>query len=196
MSAEPVPSVPRWWLRPLTSAEYLALPHSECPTELEEGKLLMIPPPMPRHSRASRRLANALEPALPPGYEVLQEAGVDLELAPLDQPATIRVPDLVVARTEAFRRVDESGGVLRASEVLLVVEILSPGSGRIDRVVKRDEYADADIGHYWIVDLDPPVSVLAHRRVGQWGYADGGEITGTFRATEPFRFALDLATLL
>jgi hypothetical protein len=39
----------------------------------------------------------------------------------------------VVARTEALKRVDEHGGVVPASDVLLAVEIVSPGSGRTDR---------------------------------------------------------------
>jgi Putative restriction endonuclease len=56
--------------------------------------------------------------------------------------------------------VDRDGGLLRASDVLVVVEIASPGSQRLDHVVKRHEYADAGIGHYWIVDLDEPVTLL------------------------------------
>jgi Uma2 family endonuclease len=49
--------------------------------------------------------------------------------------------------------------------VLLAVEILSPSSRRTDRVMKADEYAEADILHYWIVDPDPPVSLTALRLV-------------------------------
>ncbi|WP_374758752.1 Uma2 family endonuclease [Tsukamurella ocularis] len=52
-------------------------------------------------------------------------------------------------------RVAHAGG-LTAADVLLAVEILSPGSGRTDRVIKRAEYAVAGIRHYWIGDLDGP----------------------------------------
>ena len=40
------------------------------------------------------------------------------------------------------------------------------------------------------------MSVLACHQAGALGYADSGEITGTFRATAPFPFELELATLL
>jgi len=55
---------------------------------------------------------------------------------------------------------DRDGGLLRAGDVLVVVEIVSAGSRRLDHVVKRGEYADAGIGHYWIIDLDGPVTLL------------------------------------
>ncbi|MCA4995831.1 Uma2 family endonuclease [Tsukamurella tyrosinosolvens] len=41
-----------------------------------------------------------------------------------------------------------------AADVLLAVEVLSPGTRRVDLVMMRSEYADAGIPHYWIVDLD------------------------------------------
>lgn len=196
MSAAPFVVPQQWWRRPLTVAAFLALDEVEFPAEVAEGRMIMIPPPLPRHSWAGYQLAVAVNAVAPEGYRAVPEVGVDLELAPLDQPATVRVPDLVVARTEAFKRVDEGGGLLRARDVLLAVEILSPGSQRTDRVVKRDEYADADIPHYWIVDLDPPVSVLTHHRAGEFGYTNGGEVTGTFRTSEPFEFELELARLV
>lgn len=86
--------------------------------------------------------------------------------------------------------------MLCASEVVLVVEVVSPSSRRHDYVIKRGEYADAGISHYWIVDLSTPVSLLACHLAGEFGYADGGEITGRFTVTEPFPAEIDLDTLL
>ncbi|PQM44493.1 Uma2 family endonuclease [Mycobacterium talmoniae] len=43
-----------------------------------------------------------------------------------------------------------------AAEVVLVVEIVSPGSRRMDHVMKLYEYAKAGIEHYWIVDTEAP----------------------------------------
>lgn len=40
-----------------------------------------------------------------------------------------------------------------AADALLAVEVLSPGTRRVDLVMIRSEYADAGIPHYWIVDL-------------------------------------------
>ena len=76
--------------------------------------------------------------------------------------------------------------MIRAAEVLVVVEIVSPGSRRTDHVAKRSEYADAGIPHYWIVDLDEPVSLLDCHLAEGFGYQDGGSIAGVFTTTEPF----------
>jgi hypothetical protein len=85
--------------------------------------------------------------------------------------------------------------VIRASDVLVVVELVSPSSRRTDHVIKRGEYADAGIQHYWIVDLTEPVSLLACHLAGEFGYADGAAVTGTFTATAPFPVEIDLDVL-
>jgi Uma2 family endonuclease len=40
------------------------------------------------------------------------------------------------------------------TSLLLVIEILSPGTERHDRTVKRRRYQSAGVPEYWIVDLD------------------------------------------
>ena len=70
-----------------------------------------------------------------------------------------------------------------------------PGSKRTDHVAKRADYADAGIPHYWIVDLDDPISLVACHRGGELGYIDGGAVTGVFDTTEPFPVRLDLGAL-
>jgi Uma2 family endonuclease len=101
-----------------------------------------------------------------------------------------------VVTDEALQRVRQEGGVLRASEVRLVVEIVSPGSTRTDHVYKRSEYADAGIPHYWIVDTTEPFSVLACHVAGEFGYAAGGAVTGQFSTTEPFPIEIEMSTLV
>ncbi len=54
---------------------------------------------------------------------------------------------------------------LEAVDVLVAVEIISPGTGTTDRVTKMYEYADARIPHYWLVDLDTPVTLTAYTLV-------------------------------
>ena len=73
--------------------------------------------------------------------------------------------------------------MLRASEVVLAVEIVSPGSERTDHTVKPLEYADAGIPHYWVVDLGEPgdrITLTAHHLAGEFGYGDAGPVAGTF----------------
>jgi hypothetical protein len=121
---------------------------------------------------------------------------VDLQLAPEDAPGTVRRSDVVVASRKARLRTRQEGGVIRASEVLVVVEVLSPGSRRTDHVHKRGEYADAGIPHYWILDVTEPVSLLACHLAGAFGYSDAGAVTGSFSAAEPFPVTIDLDALL
>jgi Uma2 family endonuclease len=180
----------------LTVAEYLEIGEIELGfSELVEGRLLMSPSPAPDHNYAALRLAVRLEDKLPTGWEIITDIDVDLQLAPADAPGTVRRPDLVVVEAEGRQRVRREGGVFRASEVLLIVEVVSPGSARTDHVQKRSEYADAGIPHYWIVDPTAPVSLLACHQAGEFGYADGGTVTGRFTATEPFPIEIDLDAL-
>jgi Uma2 family endonuclease len=181
----------------LTVAEYLDIGEIEPGySELVEGRLLMSPSPVPDHNRAVFRMAVGLDPQLPVGLEVIPDMDVDLQLAPPEAPGTVRRPDLIVVPRDARLRVRREGGVIRASDVLVVVEVLSPGPKRTDHVLKRSEYADAGIPHYWMVDIEPPISLLACHLAGEFGYADGGAVTDTFSASEPFPAQIDLDALL
>jgi Uma2 family endonuclease len=183
--------------RLLTVAEYLEIGEVEPGySELVEGRFVMSPSPAPDHSYAAGELKAQLRAQLPDGIEALEDLDVDLQLAPPDAPGTVRRPDLIVVPRDARLRVRREGGVLRASEVLVVMEVVSPGSKRTDHIVKRSEYADAGIPHYWIVDIEPPVSLLACHLAGEFGYADGGAVTDTFSTTEPFTATIDLDALL
>jgi Uma2 family endonuclease len=198
MSAQPAPRAqPLVGLsHPLTVAEYLEIGEVEPGyTELVEGRLLLSPSPKRRHSRACRKLWVSLDSQVPPELEVVEDVDVDLRLGAADEPGTVRRPDLVVARRAVAERVDEEGEVYYASDVVLAVEVVSPGSRREDHRVKRAEYADAGIPHYWILGVDEPVSLLACHLAGEFGYADDGAITGSFRATEPFPVEIDLDAL-
>jgi Uma2 family endonuclease len=66
----------------------------------------------------------------------------------------------------------------------------------MDHVLKRAEYAEAGIPHYWIVDLDTPASLVACHLAGELGYVDDGTPTGVFRTTKPFPVEIDLDALL
>jgi Uma2 family endonuclease len=181
----------------LTVAEYLEIGEIEPGySELVEGQLLMCPSPAPRHNRTAFRMGIQLERQLPPGFEVIPDMDVDLQLAPADAPGTVRRPDLIVVSLDASARVDREGGVIRASEVLIAVEVVSLGSKRTDHDHKRGDYADAGIPHYWIVDIVPPVSLLACHLAGEFGYADGGAVTGRFATAAPFPVEIDLDALL
>jgi Uma2 family endonuclease len=186
---------------PLTVADYVAL--GEDPDgvryELQEGNLVMAASPIPEHQRCILRLGARLEAALPAHLDVFPDVDVDLQLVAPRRPGTVRRPDLAVVTRAGFERRRREGGVLRASEVVLAVEIVSPGSERTDQVVKHLEYSDAGIAHYWVVDLGEPddrPQLTAHHLAGEFGYMDAGPVVGTFATTEPFPVRIDLDALV
>lgn len=183
--------------RLLTVDAYAALGEDDrYRSELQEGNLVMSPSPTPHHMIAMARILIQLDSQLPSGLLTVPDVDVDLELAPRGKPGFVRRPDLVVVRQSALDRVRHNGGVLRAGDVQVIVEIVSPGSQRTDHVIKRGEYADAGIPHYWIVDLDDPATLIDCHLAGKFGYQDPGPVGGRFATTEPFPVGLSLDDLL
>ena len=185
----------------LTVAEYAALPEyvDGLRVELVEGNLVMSPRPITVHQYCIHELLYQLRDQVPAALLGVAEVDVDLGLVPPAQPGFVRIPDLVVIPREAMDRQRRPGGRLHAAEATLAAEVSSPGSRRLDTIVKRDEYADAGIPHYWVVDLGEPgdrPQLTAHHLAGEFGYADGGPSSGAFTATEPFPVRVDLDALV
>ena len=181
----------------LTVAEYLEIGELDSGySELVEGRLLLSPSPVFDHNNAIFEFGVQARAQLPPELQVGLGVDVDLQLAGPDAPGTVRRPDLIIVSRAARRRQREFGGIVTAADVLVVVEALSPGSRRTDNVLKRSEYADAGIPHYWILDVTEPVSLLACHLAGEFGYSDSGAVTGTFTTEAPFPITIDLDALL
>ncbi|MBL8927219.1 MAG: Uma2 family endonuclease [Pseudonocardia sp.] len=198
MTALPVPPSASQPL--LTVAQFAALPEDNSRRfELVEGNIVMSPRPLGFHQRCLYMLLHQVDSQLPGDLIGLTEVDVDLALVPPTKPGFVRIPDLVVVPRGAMDRQRRAGGLFHASEVVLAVEVISPGSRRLDSIVKRDEYADAGIPHYWVVDLGEPgdrIMLTAHHQAGEFGYADPGPVVGTFTATEPFPVRVDLDALV
>jgi Uma2 family endonuclease len=175
--------------RRLSLADWAALPEdNSAQYELQEGVLMASPRPAGPHQRAVARLTTQLQPQLPAGWEVLPDFEV---LIRAEDPAIIRAPDLVVVRSD--------GGQARArpEEVLVAIEIISPGSRNVDLRLKPFEYADAGIAHYWVVDLDPPartITVFGLAAPGD-GYAESQTASDALTVVEPFDLYIDIAAL-
>jgi Uma2 family endonuclease len=192
MTAAPHSSAPRF-----TVADYLALPEdAESRYELQEGNLVMAPRPVPDHQICQFELGVQLRSRVPEHLRIVPDVDIDLELAPAGQPGTVRAPDLAVVSKEELQRVRRTGGLLRAAEVVLTIEIISPNSRRTDSVMKHSEYADAGIGHYWIIDLDDGPSLTACHLGGEFGYVDAAPVKGVFETDTPFPARVDLAALV
>ncbi|MGH9119812.1 MAG: Uma2 family endonuclease [Acidimicrobiales bacterium] len=166
----------------LTIADLEAMPDDGRRYELIGGAIVMTPAPSTLHQRALRRLSRTVEDACPPGHEVFF-APTDLDL-----PGEQRVePDLILA---------PAGSITHSrliTPVLLVVEIVSPGSRTNDRVTKRVTYAEAGIPHYWVVDIEAGSIALLRLLDGRYEtVAEGADIT----TTEPVAVELSISGLI
>ena len=180
----------------LTVAEFAALPEAtDGRYELQEGSVVISPRPMPEHQICLGNLQVQIAHQVPELLRLIPEVDIDLGLVSPTEPGFVRLPDLVVVTAAGIRRRRQEGRLLRASEVVLAIEILSLGSQRTDRSIKHAEYADAGIPHYWIVDIDSRPSLVACQLAGEFGYVDAAPVSGTFIADEPFPVRLDLDRL-
>ena len=60
-------------------------------------------------------------------------------------------PDVFVYRTASGRHLRDWDDI---SELVLVIEVLSPSTARYDRQLKRRRYQRARVPEYWIFDID------------------------------------------
>ena len=93
--------------------------------------------------RLSRALADYLDHH-PVGQVICSPA--DISWNPLD----LVQPDIFVVSLDEARTLDWA----RMQHLLLVAEVLSPGTARADRFTKRRLYQRARVPLYWIVDGD------------------------------------------
>jgi len=116
--------------------------------ELVDGQLLVTPSPILPHQRAVFELARLVD-------DYVKATGIGLTiLAPADveyDEHTVVQPDVFVAPLFHGR---EPRSYSELGPLLLVVEVLSPGSARADRVTKLRLYQRERVPQYWIVDLD------------------------------------------
>lgn len=137
---------------PITVEIWRRLPEEFCrEVEVVNGQVTRCEAPSRPHQVATRRIANLLETAATDYMETHPSAcldvGNDFDVTLWEVPAaTIRRPDVALH--------DCAPGDVRplpASFVRVVVEVVSPGSDKVDRVEKMGEYASAGIPFYWLV---------------------------------------------
>jgi Uma2 family endonuclease len=115
--------------------------------ELQEGNLLVMPPADDEHAEMIIMLGAWLMAGGHAG-RVLATPGVRVGTSG-------RSPDVVVRRTPRTGRTVW----IDPTEILLIVEIVSPGSVELDRYLKPVEYAQAGVRHFWRIERDRPATV-------------------------------------
>lgn len=119
--------------------------------ELVDGELLVTPAPSPAHQEAVSSLLFALRMYCEQhhvGRALTSPSDIELEAEDIRQPDVFILPD------SEWRRTASEGWPARV--LLLAVEVLSPSSARVDRLVKRPKYQRL-AQEYWIFDLDARV---------------------------------------
>lgn len=155
-----------------------AFPESHHRYELTDGALTVSPSPSSLHQAGAMRFGVRLEAAAPEPLAVTQAVEVRFGRQ------LTRIPDVLVVRSNQPGR-----HWFAPSEVLVAIEIESPGSHLEDRATKPALYAKYGIPHYWRIELDPPL-------ISTYCIGHGGtyQMTGTsprLSVSEPF--ALDVA---
>ena len=171
--------------RPFTRRDLDRMPDDGRRYEIVDGSLVVSPSPSRRHQRVSARLHALLADAAPQ-HLVALFAPIDVVLA----EDTVFQPDLLVARTAEF---DKPSHPVRP---VLVVEILSPSTRRIDVSLKRDRFEAAGCPSYWAVDPDAPSLTAWDLHGGR--YVEVARVEGEeeFTAVQPYPVVVTPARLL
>jgi len=148
--------------RRMTLAEFLAWDDgTETRYELIDGQPRAMAPAYPRHGLIERNAGRAIESLLGLGgpCRVYDQVGVVVEVR-LD--TRYYVPDLVMS-CEAL------GDDLYLREPRLIVEVLSPSTGRDDKAVKVPHYcALPTVAEVWLIDSQKALVFVWQKRNGQW----------------------------
>ncbi|MDN3355541.1 Uma2 family endonuclease [Actinomadura sp. DC4] len=185
-------ALPEWMMalpeEGVTAEEYDRMPEEICRRiEIVDGSIIVSPSATPRHNRIARLLANSIEDAAPPPWQVTTD--VDLRIS--DIPLHNRRPDILVFSGDP----DELP--VRPHQVLLAVEIMSKGSVNADRLDKPAEFAVAGIPHYWRVEQES-VGLIAYTYeldTAQKIYVPLGTHRAALKVEAPFPVTVDLDAL-
>lgn len=135
----------------ITAAEYRALEFEDTDNfqyELLNGEIVKKASPTIQHQRILRRVVKLFEKHLD-----ANPAG-ELFFAPLDvalDDFNVPQPDVLFVGKERSHIINEAEQVILGPPDLLV-EIISGGSIRRDRIEKKDLYEQFGVTEYWIVD--------------------------------------------
>jgi Uma2 family endonuclease len=170
-----------------TEDEYFALPETPARVELVDGLLVVNPLSDAVHQRLVREIGNLLDRTSPTDdWEVFPGLNVRL------WPGHVRIPDVVLARRGAMSL------YVPARDMLLLVEITSPGNFRQDRIVKHGDYAAAGIPFYLRVDLEngPDALEATLYELADGEYREAARsVDGVLRTDVPWPFEADLRAL-
>jgi Uma2 family endonuclease len=177
---------PMYRAEPWVFDELDDLPDDGSRYEVVDGALVVTPPPSDFHQAVARRLFLQLVKQAPPEWEPVYEVAFRVR-------TDGRIPDLAVVR--AGLPVQPRTNAYTAGDFGLLVEVVSPTSTGMDRVLKPWEYAQAGVPFYWRVETEPAVEVVAYELAGD-RYVEAARLTsGAGVLPGPFSAQVDLDAL-
>lgn len=168
----------------LTRADLDAMPDDGLRHELLDGSLIVTPAPSRRHQFAVSELVRLLQRRCPEELLVVA-APTDVTL----NADTTLQPDVVLVERATF--LDESLDL----RPLLVIEVLSPSTRRIDLTLKKSRYEAAGTPAYWVVDASEPSITAWELTDGRYG--DPTVVVGedVLQVVAPFAVSISAAQL-
>jgi Uma2 family endonuclease len=177
--------------RPATYDDLLQVPE-HLVAEIVDGELYTSPRPAPRHAVAASVLGGQIGPPFhsgrggPGGWWILFEPELHLG-------GDVLVPDLAGWRRHRLPAMPDAAWFTLAPD--WVCEVLSPSTGRLDRLKKLPVYAREGVAHAWLVDPLQRTLELLRLEGGRWLLLGVHGDDDVLRA-EPFEaVAIDLAPL-
>lgn len=141
-------AMPATMEREWTAEMVRAIPDDNNRYQVVDGELFVTPAPTWRHGDIVLEFALTLSEFLrrnPVGHLKISPQDVELDYRTLVEPDLFVVPLVDGKKPRLWNDV---------RELLLVIEVLSPSTARLDRRVKRERYQREGVSQYWIVDVD------------------------------------------
>ncbi|WP_214415840.1 Uma2 family endonuclease [Sphaerisporangium fuscum] len=175
---------------PYTVEDWLALPQTEERIELIDGSFVVSPAPATDHALCAQRLVRILLQAAPQDVEVVEGPNVQVGEEGF-------IPGIVVGRAEP---IVAGAVVLHSDDVLMAVEIVSPGNRKRDYVVKPPSYAEAGVPVFMRVELHGdgamPLVEAFIEQDGKYGLVAEARPGSVLALEEPFTVAFDPGELV
>ena len=160
--------------------------------EIIDGELIATPRPSRKHGYTASIVGSEIGPPYnmgrggPGGWIIIGEPEIALG-------DNILVPDLAGWKKERFPATEDHNWISVCPD--WICEIVSPGSIRIDRVIKMGLYSQHRVPHFWVIDPTNKTLEVLGNEAGRWvilgTYAEDDKVRA-----EPFpAIEIDLRSL-
>jgi Uma2 family endonuclease len=167
-----------------TIEDVLDLPDDAPRVELRDGVMIVVPSPTFDHQDIQFLLHAWLRARAPKDLRVGSAVGVAVDLRQTFEP------DVLVVR----RDVNGQQHFALAEQVVLAVEIVSPGTQRRDRLEKPAGYAAAGIPFFWRIEQNP-VRVFAYELASGDTYRLVADSDAELVLERPFEIRMPIAEI-